>query len=428
MYSAAVIAVFCALLVLGFPVAASMLMASFAVLWWADLVPLTVVPTYLVGGLGGFELVAVPFFILAAELMNSGGITRRMFAAALMLFGRMPAALAQVTVVSQTVLAGISGSAVSDLAGLGRMQIRVMREAGYDLRFATGLVASCCLMGSMIPPSITLVIYAIAAEASVGKMLLAGLVPGLLLAAALMTYVWLLARRGGPGFARADLPGWRARLRVVAGALPALLSPVILLMGIAAGLFTPTEAAIVASLYCLAVATFFYREMTLAKLWRALRRTVLSTAVVMFLIAASNVVSWIITYDQGAMHAAQWFTALDQPLWLKLLLVNIFLLLVGIFLEPVPALLILVPILVPALASIGIDPVHFGIIMNFNLLLGILTPPVGIALFVAANITGMSVVQVSRAVAPFFLPLLAVLLLYTYVPWLSLALPRLVFP
>lgn len=415
---------FCVLLLTGVPVAAAMLAASIAVMVFVEPVPLSIIPTYVVSGINGFELLAVPFFILAAEIMNNGGVTRRIVNAALALVGWMSGALAQVNVVASTIFAGISGAALADLAGLGRLEIKAMTDAGYDLKFSTALTLATCLLGALLPPSIVMIIYAVAAEQSLGKMLLAGVVPGLLVAGALMLYLVVIQRMGLVKFPPVSLPSRRQRALDLVDALPALLAPIIILSGIAFGFVTPTEAAVVACLYCIVVALFIYREMTWSKFVDALRRTIMATSVIMLIIGAAHVFSFIIVRDQGAVVAANWFVALEAPTWVKLIIINLFLFVVGMFIEGVPALLILTPILMPAMQAIGVDPIHFGVILNFNLLIGMLSPPVGIGLFVASNMTGLKVTTVTRAVLPFFIPLGISLALITFVPQLSLALPE----
>lgn len=426
MGTAVALGLFCLLMTLGVPVAISMLAASFAALYFVMGVPLTVVPTYFVSGINGFELLAVPFFILAAEIMNSGGVTKRIVDGAMALCGWMSGALAQVNIVASTIFAGISGAALADLAGLGRLEIKAMVEAGYSLKFSTALTLASSVLGGLIPPSIVMVIYAIAAGQSLGAMLLAGVVPGLLVAVSLMIYVVIAERLGLEYFPPKTVQPLRERATNLVASIPAIITPVIILSGIAFGIVTPTEAAIAACVYAILVSTLIYRELGWREWWESLRRTISSTSVIMLLIGASHVMSWIFTRDQTALAAGNWFAALDMPAWGKLLLVNVFLLIVGFFLEGVPALLILTPILVPTMQDIGVDPIHFGVILNFNLLLGILTPPVGVALFVASNMTGLSVGTLARAILPFFIPFGIALALITYIPEISLALPRLV--
>lgn len=422
-----VFGIFAGLMVLGVPVAAAMIAAAIAVLYFIMDMPLLAAPTFITSGVSSFELLAVPFFIFAAELMNVGGITRRLFAACLMITGRVPGALAQVNVASAAVFAGISGSALADLAGLGRVQIKAMVENGYRLEFSTALTVASCMLSALIPPSIAMVIYAISAQQSVGKMLLAGLLPGIFLAIVLSLYVLYLKFTGKEKMGDVVLPAWSERLRVIAGAAPALLSPLLILSGIGFGIFTPTEAGVAACVYSLFIAVFVYREVDFPMLMSSLVRTVRSSALIMIIIGAANLMSWIITVDQGAVAITQWLVTFEAPVWLKLLVINLVLLLLGTIMEHIPALLIVTPILLPGIIRMGVDPIHFGVMLNFNLLLGMITPPVGMGLFIASNVTGMKLEAVTRAIMPFFVPLLIALAVMTYVPALSTLVPNLVF-
>jgi tripartite ATP-independent transporter DctM subunit len=415
---------FCGLLLLRAPVSVAMLMASLATLLAAGTVPLLVIPQVMIHGLSKFELLAVPFFILAAEIMNAGGLTSRIFRFAKALVGWMPGGLAQVNVVASVVFAGLSGTAMADAAGLGRIEIKAMREAGYDADFACAVTLASCIVGPLVPPSVVMIIYAITAEVSVGAMLLAGVGPGLLLAALLMVFVFGIARSGV--FVCPVVPAASAReigAYLLEGA-PALLAPVIIVAGIVAGVFTATEAGIVACVYSLLVATFVYRELTLRSLAQVVVRATLSSSMIMFLIACASVMAWLITREQVAAQAADWIAGLSSEPWLQLLLINLFLLVVGCLIEGLPALLIMIPVLVPVAAEIGVDPVHFGIIMVFNLLIGIITPPMGVGLFVVSSYTGVPVQRIMRACLPFYVPLLMALLIITFMPAFSLWLPE----
>ncbi|MGI4811816.1 MAG: TRAP transporter large permease [Janthinobacterium lividum] len=418
-----VLAIFCVLLLLGIPLGIAMLAACFGFLIFVSHVPLLVIPTYFVSGINSFELLAVPFFILTAEIMNEGGITRRIVGASLAMVGWLPGALAQVLIVASLIFAGISGSALADLAGLGRVGIKSMAEAGYSLKFSTSLVLASSVLGGLSQTSIVMIIYAITAGQSLGKMLLAGLLPGLLVAFCLMVFVYFSYRFKWQEFPAFKLPPLEQRIKDLVYAVPALISPLLILSGIAFGIVTPTEAGVAACIYSLLLATFVYRELTWKGVWNAINHTILSTASIMLLIGASSVLSWIITRDSVAAEAADWFAAMHYPMIFKLLIINAFLLLVGVFLEGVPALLILTPILVPAMQLMGVSPIQFGVILNFNLLLGVIHPPVGVGLFVASNMTGLRIGELARGVLPFFIPLGVALLLITYVPAISLALP-----
>ncbi len=413
---------------LGIPIGMAMLVTSLVmVLFFSDL-PLVLVPHIMMNGLTSFELLAVPLFILAAEIMNSGGLTNRIIRASLVIAGRIPGGLAQVNIVAAVIFSGISGSALADAAGLGRIQIRSMTHAGYDTGFAGAIVAASCVIAPLIPPSIIGVIYAIQAQVSVGRMLLAGVLPGLLVALCLMIYVWFLVKTGRVSCPPVRTPGFRESVRIILGALPAIMAPVIILAGLIGGIFTVTETGVCACIYSLAVSALLYRELTWREFTTMLQRAVLSTGLVMFMIGAGTVLSYLITLDRSLVEAAHWFVALPGGPTVKLLIINVLLLFAGALIEGIPAMLILIPVLLPVAVGLGVDPIHFGIILNFNLLLGLVHPPLGLALFIVASITELSVEQVTRAMLPFLIPLLIALVIMTYVPGISLWLPNLLLP
>ncbi|NQU58508.1 MAG: TRAP transporter large permease [Rhodospirillales bacterium] len=420
-----ILGLFSVLLLIRVPVTMSMLFASLIVLVAQGEVPLVVVPQFIVAGLTKFELLAVPFFILAAEIMNSGGLTERIFRFAIACVGGMRGGLAQVNVVASVIFAGISGTAVADAAGLGRVEVDSMRRAGYDTAFAAAVTLSSSVIGPLVPPSVVMIIYAIVAEVSVGKMLLAGVVPGLLLALVLMIFIYWLARTGRVKCPDTVLPTGPEFRRSLLEGLPALFAPFIILMGIIGGVVTPTEAGVAACAYSFLVSTLIYREMSLDRMRTIIINATQSTAQVMFIIGVATVMSWIITREQSAMEIAQWMTSLTDQVWVQLLMLNVFLLIIGALIEGVPALLVLVPVLLPVATSLGVDPVHFGVIMVLNIVIGLITPPMGIGLFIMSNITGQTVERITMACLPFLVPLLLTLLLVTFVPWLSLWLPNL---
>jgi tripartite ATP-independent transporter DctM subunit len=413
---------------LGIPIGMAMLVTSLIMVAFFSDLPLVLVPHIMMNGLTSFELLAVPLFILAAEIMNSGGLTNRIIQASLVIAGRIPGGLAQVNIVAAVIFSGISGSALADAAGLGRVQIRSMERAGYDLGFAGAVVASSCVIAPLIPPSIIGVIYAIQAQISVGRMLLAGAVPGLLVALCLMVYVWFLSFSGRAHFPPVQTPRLGEGLRIIVTTLPAIMAPVIILVGLVGGIFTVTETGVCACLYSLLVSLILYRELTWQEFVAMLQRSVLSTGLVMFMIGAGTVLSYLITLDRGLVEAAHWFLSLPGGPTVKLLIINLLLLAAGALIEGIPAMLILIPVLLPVAVALGVDPLHFGIILNFNLLLGLVHPPLGLALFVVANITQLSIEKVTRAMLPFLIPLLVALVIITYVPSLSLWLPDLLLP
>ena len=423
-----ILALFACLFMLRVPVAVSMLIASLVVLVWVTDVPLVVIPQFVIAASSKFEFLAIPFFILAAELMNSTGMTMRIFRFASALTGWLRGGLMQVNIVASVIFAGISGTAVADVAGLGRVQIDAMREAGYDLKDAAGVTLASCIIGPLIPPSVVGIIYAITAEVSVGRMLLAGAGPGLLLAIALMVTVNWMARRGTlkcPEVPRLSAAGFRHALW---DGLPAVGTPFVILSGIVGGVITPTEAGVAACVYAILVSLFWYRDLTWQHLVGAFRRATLATGMIMIIIAAASVMSFIVTREQAANQLIAVMAGLSSHAWVQLILINVFLLIVGCFIEGVPAMLILIPVMLPLTQKFGIDPIHFGCVLIFNLLVGIITPPMGVGLLIMSNVTGLSMERVFRGVAPFLMPLIISLLLITFVPQLSLFLPNLLLP
>lgn len=413
------------LLVIGMPVALALAGASLAFLLIESPLPLVVVAHRMINGVDSFPLLAVPFFILAGSLMNHGGITDRIFAFAKALVGWMRGGLGHVNVGASVLFAGMSGAAIADAGGLGTVEIKAMREGGYDPDFAVGVTAASSTIGPLIPPSLPLIVYGVVSSTSIGQLFAAGLLPGLLMAVALMIMVaWYAKVRGygrDAGFA------WRILGSTFKRAFLSLLTPVIIVGGILAGLFTPTEAAIAACAYALFLGGVVYRTLN----WRGIRAismdTIETTAIVMLIVAAASIFSWILTSNQVTEMVANAILSHTQNVFLVLLLINLVLLLVGLFMEPVAAITILTPVLLPVVTALGVDPVHFGIMMILNLMLGLLTPPVGMVLYVLARVADIKFESAVRATAPFLIPLFIVLLLITYVPAVSMWLPELLY-
>lgn len=428
MTSLITLGLFALLFLLRVPVAVSMIMVSMIVLIAIVDVPLVVIPQYVIAACNKFEFLAIPFFILAAEVMNSTGMTERIFRFASVLTSWMRGGLAQVNIVGSVIFAGISGTAVADAAGLGRVEIEAMKRAGYDLQLSAGVTIASCIIGPLIPPSVVAVIYAITAEISVGRMLLAGAGPGLVLAAALMLWVNWMARTGRMHCPAIPRPTRTEFWHAIRDGLPAAMTPFIILFGIIGGVITPTEAGVAACLYALLVSGLVYRSLSLRQLRLALVRSTLATAMIMLIIAAASVMSFIITREQAAQQLLASMSALSDQVWIQLLLINIFLLVVGALIEGIPAMLILVPVMLPLATKLGLDPIHFGCILIFNLLIGIITPPMGVGLFIMSSITGLTVENVFKGCVPFLVPLLLALMLITYVPQVSLFLPDLLLP
>lgn len=414
---------FLALLALGLPVAVSLAGASILFALVDGSIPLVAIVHRMVGGVDSFPLLCVPFFVMAGLLMNTSGVTERIFDFAVAAVGWMRGGLGQVNVVASVVFAGMSGTAVGDAAGLGTIEMKAMRKRGYDADFALGITASSSILGPLLPPSLPLVVYGVSANASIGQLFAAGIVPGLLLALSLMLMVrWIAGRRGyGADAAFA----WRALgLGLFRGFLP-LLMPVIIIGGMRIGAFTPTEGSIAACAYALLLGLLVYRSLG----WRALAKvsfqTVEVTAAILLILAGSEIFGWLLTTTRVSEQIVAAVLALTEQKWLILLLANVFLLIVGLAIEPLPAILILTPVMLPIMEAVGVDPVHFGLIMVMNLCIGLLTPPVGIIVFILAKVGGIPSAVAMRGVLPFMVPLIGVLLLVTYVPWTVLWLPTL---
>lgn len=416
-------AVFVGLMVIGLPIAFAMLVAGLVAVWLKPgMTPLVVVQN-LFSGLDSFPLLAIPFFILAAELMSGGALTDVLLKFAARLVGRRRGGLGHATVLTLTFFSGISGSALADAAGPGAMLIKMMRQAGYKDAYAAALTACTAIVGPIIPPSIIMIIYALTDNSvTVTGLFLAGVVPGVLIALslALVNHIVSVKRDYRTNAALLD-PA--PLLRLFWRALPALMLPFIILGGIHFGIFTPTEASAAAVLYALLVGRFVYGTLKFSMLPDILFRTALMTASILFIVATSAVFAWVLTVGQIPQQVAAWMASLHLSPWAFLLAVNVLLLLVGIFIEPLPGVMIMVPILGPLADAAGINPLHFAIVVIVNLTLGMVTPPVGGLLFVTSIVSGVKMGPMVREMKPMLVALLTVLLLLTYVPALSTWLP-----
>lgn len=417
-------AAFIGLAMLGVPVFFAMGLASLVfVLFTGGAVPLNVLASSMVQGMDSFAFLAIPFFFLAGELMNTGGITRRLLAVASALVGHVRGGLSHVAVLASMVFSGVSGSAVADASAIGSSVIPAMKEQGYPPAYAAAVVAAASTMGPIIPPSIAFVVYALVSEVSIGKLFLAGAIPGLLMGVYLLaTASWVARRRHFPYSERA---GAAVLLHAVRDALPALAMPIVILGGIVGGVVTPTEAGVAAVLYAILVGLFVYRELSWRQIAVITRESMISSGMILLTIAASGIFSWLVANMAIGDTLAKTLLSITDNRWAMLALINIVLLVWGLALEPAVALVTLVPVLVPIANAYQIDLVHLGVVVVLNLMIGQLTPPSGVITFLTAQIAGAPLHEVFREALPFTLALIAVLLLVTFVPVIALWLPDL---
>jgi TRAP-type C4-dicarboxylate transport system permease large subunit len=459
---------FLAMMVTGVPVAIAMAGSALVyIVLTGDLPPLVVVQR-MISGIDSFPLLAVPFFILAGNLMNNAGITTRIYNFALALVGWMKGGLGHVNIIGSVIFAGMSGTAIADAAGLGTIEIKAMKEHGYSTEFSVGVTAASATLGPIIPPSLPFVIYGMMANASVGALFLAGILPGALMAVLMMlTVAWYAHKnkwgadvkfsgvRFGKAMAElAVVVGWPLLLWLVVDrvgappqiavfvglallfvldriyrfeALLPIMTPVLLIGGMTTGLFTPTEGAIAACVWAMILGFAWYRTLSWKMFVKVCLDTVETTSTVLFIVAAASIFGWMLTATGVTAEIAAWVLAFTKEAWVFLLLANLLMLFVGCFLEPTAAITILVPILLPIAVHLGIDPIHFGLVMVLNLMIGLLHPPMGMVLFVLARVAGLSFERTTMAILPWLVPLLVSLAIITYAPKLVLWLPKMFF-
>jgi len=409
----------------GLPVAFALGIAGLVsmFLMWGNAIPLGVVAQRVLYGVNSFVLLAIPLFLLTGKLMNAGGITQRIFRFARMLVGHWSGGLGQVNILASMIFAGMSGLATADTAGLGIVELKAMREAGYDDEFSCAITGASATVGPIIPPSVPLVVYGILASASIGRLLIGGIIPGILVGAALMIMTAFYGRK----YPRDKKPPMGELLKAFKEALAPGLTPFILILGMLSGIFTATEAAAIAATYAFVLSFFVYRELSLRELWRILRETAVETATITFIIACATFYGWVLIRGRAPIVLAEAMTSISTSPLVVLLLLNLFLLAIGCFMETIAAISILVPVLVPLITKVGIDPVHFGLVMVLNLMIGLLTPPFGMSLFILSRVSGLSPLRIARASLPFLVPILVVLALITVFPSLVTFLPNLAF-
>jgi len=421
----AVILVFVVLAVIGVPIAFSMGAASI-LYFLVEGIPFSVFAQRIGNALNSFPLVAVPVFILAGNLMNVTGVTNRLFEFARMIVGRRKGGLAQVNVLASLIFSGISGAALADIGGLGNIEIKAMREQGYDPADAAAVTAASATVGPIFPPSIPLIIFATVAEASAVKLLLGGMIPAILITIALMIIVAIVARRRNfPPDTIKVTP--RRLMRSLATSFPALLTPIILVGGLLSGWFGPTEVAAVTVGYAIVLGLLVYHELTWKSFLETVMDTVKSTATILFVVASASVFAWALTVEQIPAQMAHLLLSVSQSPYVLLLMINMLLIIVGMIVDTIAAILVMTPIIYPAAIAVGIDPIHLGIVVVFNLMIGLLTPPVGMSLYMVSVVAKQPVERVLRRLAPYLVALLVALLVVSFVPILSTWIPNLVF-
>jgi TRAP-type C4-dicarboxylate transport system permease large subunit len=458
---------FLVFLIIGLPVALSMAVSSLIYVLVDGTMADFAVLHRMIGGVDSFPLLAVPFFILAGNLMNIAGVTNRIYQFAVHAVGWMRGGLGQVNIIGSVIFSGMSGTAIADAAGLGTIEIKAMKDHGYPLDFSVGVTAASATLGPIIPPSLPFVIYGMMANVSIGALFIGGIVPGLVMTVMMMLTVAYFARRNQWGadspfswpqvfksglevavvflaggaiwgiYAITDWPLLIGAFIVIAvltwadwyfkfSAVMALMTPMLLIGGMTAGLFTPTEAAVAACAWALYLGLFRYRTMTFKSVAKATFETIETTASVLFIVSSAAIFGWLLTATKVADVLTNAFLALTDQRWVFLILVNILILIVGSFIDTLAAITILVPILMPLLLKFGVDPIHFGVVITLNLMIGLLHPPLGMVLYVLARVARMSVEATTMAILPWLVPLMLALGVITFIPDITLWLPKMI--
>jgi C4-dicarboxylate transporter DctM subunit len=425
MMTAAIFAVLFLFIMLGLPIALCMGFTAvifFVVLGQADV--LLMLPARMYSGTTSFTLLAIPFFILAGNLMNTGGMTQRLVHFAQCLVGHIRGGLGHVTVVTNMIMAGMSGSAVADATGTGVVLIPAMEKAGYPRAFSAALVGAASTIGPIIPPSIPFVIFGSITGTSVGRLFLGGFLPGVLMGALLMITVAILSKRRG--YRREERVSRRELWIAALQATPAWGAPIIIIGGILAGVFTPTEAAVAASLYALILGMLVYKEIAVRDLPRILWETIQNTVQVMFIISAASIFGFLLVRQQVPTTLVEGLMSLTATPWVVLLIINVILLILGCFMEAIAIMLLTIPVFMPLIGRVGVDPVHFGVVLTLNLMIGLLTPPVGMCLYAVSSVSKVPLWTLAQELWPYLVALAVCLALVTYIPGLVLWIPNFV--
>jgi C4-dicarboxylate transporter DctM subunit len=417
--------VFFVYLVLGMPLAICLGLSVITTFWYHEALPLMAVAQKLYNGLDHFALMAIPFFILASNIMSSGGVSKRLIDVCNAFVGHYSGGLAVASIVSCMFFAAISGSSPSTVVAIGTIMIPAMIASGYGEKYSVGLLGSAGSLGILIPPSIPMIVYGVATEQSVGKLFMAGVGPGIFMGSLFIITAVIYARI--KGFKGGSVVPWKDRFVLLWKALPGLFMPFLILGGIYGGIFTPTEAAAVAVFYALFVGLFVYKDLKFRDIPQVFVRSAVMMAMILFIITNAMLFAFILTTEGIPSAIAEFIISHAVTPWVFLLFVNILLYFVGDFMEPSAAILILAPLFLPIVLKLNIDPIHFGIIMTVNMEIGMITPPVGLNLFVASGISGLSLWEVFKGAAPFMVIMLGALLIITYIPTISLWFPKLLY-
>ncbi|MFB0521141.1 MAG: TRAP transporter large permease [Desulfatiglandales bacterium] len=414
---------FSVFLLIGVPIAFVLGLTPLVALLYEGETPLMLAAQRIFTGMDNPVLMAIPFFILAGNIMSAGGLTQRLVTFSKVLMGPVRGGLAHINVVISMIFAGITGAAVADTSAIGSILIPAMERDGYDVEFSSAVTATSSTIGPIIPPSIPFIIYGVLGEVSIASLFLAGIVPGLLLGLSQMGVVAYYARKRN--YPKESLPTFREALKAIFDAALVLMMPIIILGGILSGVFTPTESACIAVFYAFSISFFVYRDISLRDLPRIIVNTGATSALVMLVIGTASIFSWLLASEEIPQYAGAAILKVTQNRILILLFVNIILLIVGTFMETTASLIILTPVLLPLMIQIGVDPLHFGVILVLNLVIGLTTPPVGVCLFIACAIGKISLERISRAIFPFLLASIAVLIITTYWESLIMYVPKL---
>ncbi|MTI59396.1 TRAP transporter large permease subunit [Iocasia frigidifontis] len=418
-----IIIIFLIMIALGVPVGFSMVLTAMTYILSANSVSLTFVPQAMVSGVSSYTMLAIPFFMIVGELMNSSGITKRIFRFANCCVGHITGGLGHVNVLSSMLFAGMSGAAVADCAGLGAIEIEAMKNEGFDADFSVGITAVSSIIGPIIPPSSPMVLFGIAASISIGSLFMGGISVGIIMGLFMMITVYLTAKnRNYPKHKRAK---FKELFDAFLSAVPALLSPIILVGGILSGFFTPTEAAAVAVFYSLIVGIFIYKELKIKDILRVLVNGIENLGLVMLLMASGKIFAWVLGMEKITELATSLLFGITDSNVIILVLINILLIFMGTFMETNASILILTPILMPIVNQIGMHPIQFGVIMVFALMIGLLTPPMAITLFLTSKLGGISFQRAFKAVKPYYIGLIIVLILINIFPQITLTIPKL---